>query len=166
MALRAVEIPDITTTDHIGLDALESAPLRLGYAYWRSLRGDRPYPSRSDIRPRDIAGILRHVSLLKFENGDFVHRIVGDAIVRAFDIPLQNRTVSELAAEEPGFVALLRPLLEQCRVTGEPFAIRGQTGRDIFRITFSHHEAVFLPLGPDAATVDHVLVVSSLFSRS
>lgn len=166
MPLRAAEIPDVSTSDFIALAALEAAPLRLGYAYWRSLRGDRRYPSRADIRPRDIAGILRHVCLLKFENGDFVHRIVGDAIVRAFDIPLQNRTLADLAEEEPGLVAMLRPLLEQCRSSGEPLAVRGRSGRDIFRITFTHHEAVFLPLGPDDATVDHVLVVSSYFSRS
>lgn len=165
MPLRAVEIPPITASRIIPPEALETEALRCGYAYWCAQRGTRRFPARSDIKPRDIAGILRHISLLKFEHGDFIYRIVGDVVVRAFDIPMQNRSVSELSKAEPGFGTIIRPMLEKCRTSGEPIAVQGQTGRDVFRVTFTDYENVLLPLGTDDTHVDHILVVSQYLAQ-
>lgn len=165
MPYRAFEIPDTTATIRIPPSALQSEPLRLGYAYWCGLRGPRRYPSRADIQLRDIAGLLRHVSLLKVERGDYIYRVVGDVIVRAYDIPLQNRRLSDLAKEEPAFGTIIKPLLQQCQLSGEPIAVRGRIGRDIFHVTFTEYENVLLPLGPAEDAVDHIMVVSQYLSR-
>ena len=165
MPLRAAQIPDYTDFHTISAGELDAEPLRVAYAYWRSIRGPRRFPARSDIRPRDIAGILRHVSLIKYEDGDFIYRIVGDSIVRAYDMAIHNRKLSELVYDEPGFGSIVRPLLERCVEMGDVVAIRGQTGRDLLRVNFTDYENVLMPLGPDDATVDHVMVVSHYVSR-
>ncbi len=166
MSLHVAKIPDYTLLTEITPDEVEAQPLRIALAYWRSIRGERRFPNRADIHPRDIAGILRHVSLIKYEEGDFVYRIVGDVIVRAYDLPMQNRKVSELSYEEPGFGAIVRPLLQRCVETGEVIAVRGRTGRDLLKVNFTHYENVLLPLGPDDGTVDHIITASSYRSRS
>jgi hypothetical protein len=165
MPLSAAKIPDYTTPIEIALDEIEDAALRCALAYWRSIRGERRFPTRADIKPRDIASILRHISLLKCEKDDFRYRIVGDVIVRAFDLPLQNRCLSELSYEEPGFGAIARPLLQRCADSGEVIAVRGRTGRDLIKVTFTHYENVLLPLGPDDGAVDHIMVVSAYHAR-
>ena len=47
------------------------------------------------------------------------------------------------------------------RTTAELFAVRGWVGRDLPQSRFSFHESALLPLGPDAVTVDHIVVVTS-----
>jgi hypothetical protein len=166
MSIHVAKIPDYTQHSEIAPDELEAQPLRCALAYWRSIRGDRRFPARADVHPRDIAGILRHVSLIKCEGDDFVYRIVGDVIVRSFDLPMQNRKVSELSFEEPGFGAIVRPLLQRCVNNGEVIAVRGRTGRDLIKVNFTHYENVLLPLGPDDGTVDHIMTASFYRSRS
>jgi len=166
MPLPIAKIPDFTQPIEFGPETLEAAPLRCAYAYWRSIRGERPYPARADIRPRDIAGILRNVSLVKYENGDFVYRIVGDIVVRAYDLTLQNRTLSELSYEEPGFGAIVRPLFQRCVDSGAIIAVRGRSGRDVVKVNFTDCEILLLPLGPTDGAVDHIMSVSAYRSRS
>jgi len=166
MSLAAAKIPDQTQTSIISPLELEATPLRCAYAYWRSIRGDHPYPARADIKPRDIAGILRHVSLVKYENGDFVYRIVGDIVVRAYDVTMQNRTFTELAAEEPQFNSIVRPVFQRCLDSGAPLAVRGQTGRDVVKVKFTDYEILLLPLGPQGGAVDHIMTVSTYRARS
>jgi len=165
MPLHAAHIPDYTGFDIIAPDRIEADPLRCAYAYWRSIRGDRRFPARSDIRPRDIAGLLRYVSLIKVENDEFVYRIVGDATMRAYDVAMHNRKISEMAYEEPGFTSIVRPLLLRCVESGDVVAVRGHTGRDLLRVNFTDYENLLLPLGPDNATVDHVMTVSHYASQ-
>jgi hypothetical protein len=165
MSLRAAHIPDVTDFRPVSPDEFEAEPLRVAYAYWRSIRGNRRFPSRADIHPRDIAGLLRHVSLIKYEDGDFIYRIVGDAIVRAYDLSLHNRKLSELVYDEPGFGCIIRPLLERCVETGDIVAVKGHTGRDLVRVNFTDYENILLPLGPNDSTVDHIMAVSNYVSR-
>jgi len=166
MSLHVGKIPDFTQHTEIAPDDVLAQPLRCAVAYWRSIRGSRRFPARADIHPRDIAAILRHIALVKYADGDFLYRIVGDVIVRAFDVPMQNRKITDLAYEEPGFGAIVRPLLQRCVDTGEMIAVRGRTGRDLLKVNFTDYENVLLPLGPDDSKVDHVMTASSYRSRS
>ncbi len=111
-------IPDCTSFEFVALDAIKATQLRLGLEYWQTVRGFRRFPSRDDIKPRDISGVLQHMSLLKVKGDDFIYRIVGDAIVRAFDLPIQNRRVSDVAFDEPGFDVIVLPLLRKVVETG------------------------------------------------
>jgi hypothetical protein len=158
-------IPDFTAFSLVALDDIESAPLRVGLTYWEGVRGFRRFPARADVKPRDIATALQYMSLLKVEGDDFIYRIVGDAIVRAYDIPLQNRRVSDIAFDEPGFDVIVLPLFRKIVETGKPIAVRGTTGHDVTRANFTDYENVLLPLGPDDQTVDHVITFSYYTSR-
>lgn len=158
-------IPESSVFHDISFDGLESPVLRSGYEYWLSKCNGRRYPARDDIRPREIAPLLRYVSLIKVEGDDFVYRIVGDTIVMSFGVPLQNRRLSDLVFDEPGFGAFVIPLLEKVATTGEPLAVRGKVGRDVTRVNFTHSENLLLPLGVDDDAVDHVLTFSFYVSQ-
>lgn len=158
-------IPESSIFYDISFDGLESPVLRSGLEYWQSKRNGRRYPTREDIRPREIAPLLRYVSLIKVEGDDFVYRIVGDTIVMSYGVPLQNRRLSDLVFDEPGFGAFVVPMLEKVVATGEPIALRGKVGRDVIRVNFTHSENLLLPLGPDDDTVDHVLTFSYYVSQ-
>ncbi len=168
MSLMAAQkfIPDCTAFQFVAPETLESAPIRIGFEYWRYRRGSRRYPSRNDIHPRDITAALQNMSLLKVEGDDFIYRIVGDGVVRAYDIPIQNRRISDIVYDEPGFGTIVIPLLRKVVETGEPVAIRGTTGHDVTRANFTDYANVLLPLGPDNRTVDHLITFSSYTSRA
>jgi hypothetical protein len=162
------EIPAKTFVETITLDQLDSSVVRLGANYWRSLRNGRKFPARENLSPRDLAGVLRNMVLVKVLDGgaDFEYRIVGDAQVCAYSIPLQGRRFSEVAADAPRFGRVLRGLHTQICQTGEPFAIRGRVGRDVPQANFIYCESAFLPLGASDAAVDHVLVFSTYIVRN
>ena len=163
MSLHAITnfIPESTVFRRIPFDTIENPALRTGYEYWRAKCNGRRFPARDDIKPRDIAGLLRYIALIKVEPGDFVYRIVGDVIVMAFGVPLQNRHLSDLVYDEPGFGTFVIPTLRQVAETGEPLALRGRIGRDVTRVNFTDSENLLLPLGPDEQVVDHILSVSA-----
>ncbi len=50
---------------------------------WREKAGDRPMPTRSQITPRDLKDILRHVVLIQREQGDpsrYSWRLIGTSV--------------------------------------------------------------------------------------
>ncbi|HUO97863.1 MAG TPA: PAS domain-containing protein [Rhizomicrobium sp.] len=141
----------------LALDELTCQPLRAGVAYWDSIRRDRPFPERRDLKPRDLAGIVSHMSLLKVIDGgrDFEHRIIGDAMVRSFFVPVQSRRFSDIARDAPELIAFCLPLFRQAVTTGAPVAWRHRVGRDVAKYASIVAEVVVLPLGTDK--VDHLL---------
>src|SRR5512139_2825462 len=74
MSLQSAEklIPDSTSFEFVALDTIKATPLRLGLEYWRAVRGARRFPTRDDIKARDICGALQQMSLIKVEGGDFI----------------------------------------------------------------------------------------------
>jgi hypothetical protein len=67
-----------------GLPPMRSARCATLVKYWNALRGDRPFPSRTDIEPGAIKGILPHIMLTGIEYNPFrvFYRLVGTEIVR------------------------------------------------------------------------------------
>src|SRR5580692_3405383 len=82
----------------IDLDQIENAAVRAGVDYWRKIGGARKFPSRNDLSPRDIAGLLRNTVLLRvIDDGvDYDYRIVGDAHVIAHGYSMQGRRLSRI----------------------------------------------------------------------
>jgi len=158
-------LPSVTTYRRIDPEDVEHPSARLGLEVWRLRRGERRFPAREDIKPRDVAQAMQHLSLLKVVDGDFLYRIVGDAVVRAYDTPLQNRKVGEISEDSPSFGAIVMPLFKSVVEDKTPIAIRGTTGHDALMANFTDYEALFLPLGPDDETVGHILVFSEHISR-
>ena len=151
----------------IALDDIESPIIRQGVAYWLALKGTRSYPARTDIKPRDLAPLLRNVTLIKVIDGgqDYEYRIVGDAHVSSHGFSMQGRRVSEVDEFSPGYGAVLKELYGRAVQARDVYAYRGWTERGGKDKPLVYGEGVFMPMGPDEATVDHVLNFSVYTSR-
>jgi hypothetical protein len=158
-------VPDTTHIEWVVLDDLECPAIRAGVDYWRLLRGRRLFPAREDLKPREIAGLLRSMSLIKVADGDFQYRVVGDSIVQAYDVSLQSRWFRDIDADLPTFGLFIRPILTHVVESKAPIAVRGRIGHDAPHVNFTHHENALLPLGPDDDAVDHILVFSNYVLR-
>ena len=152
-------LPPNTIIDWIALDEVESEFLRSGAAYWNRLRGERPWPSRDELNIRKMTHFASYMSLVQvIENGaDFRHRIVGDAMVCAFSVPIQNRRFSEIAVDAPKLIRnsflIFRKVLEM----RAPVAVRQNIGHDVQEAVYMRGERVLLPLGRTNDLIDHIL---------
>lgn len=156
-------MPEKTDFECLSLDAVESTHARRGIAIWQSLRGPRRYPARSELQPRVIAPIMQHMSLVRVIDGgkDFENRFVGDAVVRAHEVPIEHRCFSDIARETPVLINRLLPLFRKVVESAEPLAYRGRTGHDLVRVVYTGFEGVLLPLGENPDAVDHVMYVGT-----
>ena len=154
-------VPERTDFERLSLDAVKSVPTRRGIAIWRLLRASRRFPAHDDLKMRDIVDIMPYMSLVAVIDGgkDFENRFVGDAVVRAHDVPIRHRRFSDVAKDMPTLIEGLLPLFRKVVETGEPLAYRGQTGHDMSQVVYTDFEGVLLPLGPSDETIDHVLYV-------
>ena len=142
----------------IELDAVENPAVRAGIAYWRQIRGKRRFPSRADLKPRDIPHILRNISLLRaVGGGDYEYRIVGDAHVVAHGFSMQGMRLSAIGKYAPGYDLLLKQIYDPVIKQRAAFAIKGWLLKGEKHQQYLHTESAFLPLGPDDEHVDHVL---------
>jgi hypothetical protein len=157
----------LSAVERISFDEIEHPLVRYGVDYWRRLRGERSFPSRDQIKPRDLAPVLSMTSLFKvLDDGDFEYRIVGDAIVRAYEINLQNRRLSDVETELPSFREFVRPVLVHVAKRRIPIALRGKIGHDAPGTNFTHHENAILPLGAGDDVVDHIITFSNYERRA
>jgi hypothetical protein len=149
------------------LDKLESPIVRQGLDYWRRLRGSRPYPTRAELAPRDLTALLRHVVLLRLVDGgaDYEYRIVGDAHVISHGFTLQGLRVSDVDGYSPGYGPVLKSLYDRAVRRRDAYAFRGWLERGESQKQYIYSESVFMPLGPDAGTIDHVLNFSAYDHR-
>jgi len=141
------------------LDKIESPIVRQGLDYWHSLRGGRPYPARTELAPRDLTTLLRHVVLLRLVDGgaDYEYRIVGDAHVVSHGFTMQGLRVSDVDSYSPGYGPVLKSLYDRAVRRRDAYAFRGWLERGRENMKYIYSESVFMPLGPDAQTIDHVL---------
>jgi hypothetical protein len=161
----AVHIPQETSYAFIGLDELRKPALRLAAEYWSSQCTEEGFPSRDDIKPQAIASVLRHMSLVKVLDGDYAFRVVGDGIVRAFAVPIQNRKLSEIALDAPIYGTIARKCFTHVVEGATPLAMRGTIGRDSREANFTDFENALFPLGSDHRTVQYILTVSAYTMR-
>jgi len=167
-SLQPQPAPETSSSQVLDLDEVENPLVRTGVNYWRSLRNGRRFPARAQLQPRDISGILRNIVILRVVDGgkDFEYRLVGDVQVQAYGFNFQNLRISQIIAVAPEFGNLMYGLYEHVRNTRDPFAVRGWIGKEVPDSKFVYHESVFLPLGEDDETVDHLVIVSVYVPRS
>lgn len=149
------------------LDELQSPIVRQGLDYWRRLRGGRPYPAREELAPRDLTALLRHIVLLRLVDGgvDYEYRIVGDAHVISHGFSMQGMRVSDVDSYSPGYGPVLKSLYDHAVRRRDAYAFRGWMERGEGHKQYIYSESVFMPLGPDASTIDHVLNFSVYVPR-
>ena len=151
----------------VPLDQLDSPVVRRGLHYWSKGRGTKPYPTREEIVPRELAGLLRHVVLLRLidDGADYEFRIVGDAHVISHGFNMQGLKVSDVDAHSPGYGPVLKSLYDRVVRRRSAYAFRGWLERGDQKQKYIYSESVFMPLGPDSATIDHVLNFSVYVPR-
>ncbi len=145
--------------DVISIEEVTFPLVRQGYDYWHSLRGERRFPAREDLRPRDIAALLPNMVLADILDGgrDFHLKIVGDEVSRAYRAPLNNRRMSEIAVDLPNSATRWLAIYRQVAQTGLPVIVRANVGLEAPEINFAQAETVCLPLGPSNDLVDHIM---------
>ena len=144
----------------ITLAEIENSTVRKGVDLWQELRGARPMPSRAQMSPRLLSGILKNSVLVRaLANGtEFEMRIVGDAVVQAQGASLQGMTMAEIDLVLPGYGSLLRKVYAWTCRNVAPGTYRGWYIREADGHSM-YHESAVLPLSDDGRTVDHLLVV-------
>ncbi len=143
----------------ISLTRISSALLRTAIDTWQTQAKDRAYPARSDVSPRLLAPFLRNVCLLRIfgEEGEFKYRVAGDATVEAWGQSFIGLDTAALNAIEEGIGDHVRGICQLVVKRRAPVAVRGLLSR---RRSYIAEESVYLPLGPDEATIDSILTVS------
>jgi hypothetical protein len=155
------------TGGRIPFDEVESVAVRDAIAYWQSLRRGRRFPSRADIFPKEIRGLLRHICLIRVLDGggDYEYRVIGDAHVIAYGFSMQSRRLSEIDSHAPGHGPVLKRLYDRVVRKGEPYALRGWIERAGVQKKYIYSESLFAPLG-DGDPVDHIFNVSVYVPRN
>ena len=142
------------------LDDIESGRLRDGLEHWNGLRGERRWPTRADLKLRNIKTLLPYIALVQVidDGADFEHRIVGDALVQAFAVPVQNRRFSDIAWDAPEFMAAAFDIFRHTLVAGEPLTWLVETRAGATNPAFFRVEFLLMPLGDTEDRIDHLLV--------
>lgn len=154
--------PEHTLTVEVPFDAIEAPAVHLGIRHWVQLRRGRPYPSREDLDVRQIGHALANMCLIQVigSGADFLLRVVGDEVRRAYPAPLQGHLVSELAHDLPHTAKRWRDLFGAVVATGLPVAMKIRVGMDNPEVDFSVAEGVCLPLGT-CDGVDYLITFAS-----
>jgi len=132
--------------------------VRRGIEYWDCLRGARPMPAREEITLRGMVRFVSDCLIVQVINGgaDYTFGFMGDGMVRAFNVSLTGKRLSDIDAVLPVFGGQLRALYERA-LGGEAFLTRGHFQSQQRSLSHSHETAI-LPLGR-GGVVEHFLIV-------
>ncbi|MDE2350603.1 MAG: PAS domain-containing protein, partial [Alphaproteobacteria bacterium] len=127
---------------------------------WTAKKGTRRFPAREDITPRDVKSFLRNVTLFRVKDDglDFEYRVMGDAVVQAWGQSFVGMDAAKMNAIRKGMGEVIRRICASVAARGEPLVVRGELSRS--ELEHVGQESLFLPLGPDDATVDYILGAS------
>jgi hypothetical protein len=145
----------------IPLCDLHNPTVLKGLSIWQRQCGTKSMPSRSDLSPRILSGLLRNIALARIiASGAYELRIIGDALVQAQGHSYQGMNTEEIDLIMPGHGTVLAYIYDEVVWRRAPVALRGwyhrkADGRSLF------HETVILPLSHDEKTIDHILVFSA-----
>lgn len=131
------------------------------YSYWSDKRGDRSMPSRADVDPAELRGLLPHLLLLDVVDGgqDFRYRLVGTEIERHIGRQVTGRLIGEaLSGDYLAYILSLhqRVLTEKAPVYSENSFGEGQPGYGLVA-AYKRAYRLMLPLAKDGRTVDMLL---------
>lgn len=162
----SADYSDVTSFEPVPLEDLKNPLVRRAVAYWRLRCGERRFPARDDLDPRDLAKFQRHMILIKVIDGgaDFEYRYVGDVQRQAYAKPVAGKRMSETMVGSSYGPSIFAGY-QYIQKAGIAFALRGWAGKDYTSANFAYFESVALPLGPDDTTVDHMLVFSAYAPR-
>jgi hypothetical protein len=135
--------------------AIESDQLRAVVTHWQEARGAKQAPSFSDLRPSVIAKQLPIIWCYRYDaaQSEFIGRLAGEAIARAFDRPFKDTPMSQLQRNHghDRFADRAR------RVVSEGLAFRGTGLMFKQQDRYAVGERIILPISNDAGEADSIL---------
>ena len=143
-------------------DQLRHPTNRTAFAYWERIRGARAMPSRADIDPSQIVGILPCIFLLDvgLEPLDFRYRLIGTKMANHMN---QNHTgswMSEIEHQRPPsriWAACERVVIRQVPLSSDtPYV--GKLHE------FKTAEDLIMPLSEDGETVNMLFVTADFLT--
>lgn len=146
-------------TGDFDIDTVEDEVVRAGITYWRRLKGSRTFPSRRQIVPRELAGLLRNTVLVEVLNDgeDYEFSIVGEVHSKVIGLNLQGGQMRDVARVWPDYGESLRKVYDRLLKTRRPFVLRAVKDRPGHGMIAS--ESAILPVGKNDR-VDHILIFS------
>jgi hypothetical protein len=135
------------------LDAPENPELASLYHLWRSKRGLRLMPSKSDFDPAEFTSLLPDIFVLQVE-GPYSVRLVGERVVEFFGRSTKGHPAGTLMSSD-GRDAMKR-LMDLVVERRTPIF---RAGAAYWSMSKPHRrfEACFLPLSADDRSVDAIL---------
>ncbi len=83
------------------IDDMPNDVMRDIYQYWLDMRGDRLMPSRSDLKPEQIARLLPYIVLVDVEAGSrYKFRLVGTETVKAMGFDATGKHLEDFPRVE------------------------------------------------------------------
>jgi hypothetical protein len=137
---------------------LEQPVLRFLKDYWERKRGDRPMPSRADIRPSEMKEHLGWVILVDVfpDFSNFRYRMIGSRVTQYFLGDSTGKTVSEAFADAPeGAVGGALAVHRKC--ARDAVVLRSHGGAGWLGRSFLDFDAIYLPLSDDGTNVNMIL---------
>jgi hypothetical protein len=129
--------------------------------YWRGKCQGQLMPSRRDINPADLRGVLSRVQLYDLIDGGkaFRVRLLGTGIVEALGDDPTGKTITRAASDR-----LTRRMFAVIdRVTKRKRALIVRAERTaVERVNFMKVESIYLPLADDGMTPDTLLAATVL----
>lgn len=145
----------------IALPEIENPLVQKALDLWESARGEKAMPSRADMSPRAMSGLLRNTVLVRVigDGAEFEFRIVGDAVVLAQGgASLQGMTMAQIDLVLPGYGSALHSAFLAAYHSRSPVAYRGWYVRDADGHAM-FHETLITPVGDSDEAVDHIIAV-------
>jgi hypothetical protein len=143
--VRAVEL-DIDCKRYPEIDRLLS--------YWRARKGDRPFPSRSDIDPMDFARELPRVMMVEvsYDPLEFRYRVAGTGLFAMHGQELTGKLAREL--QPPEFGALIHRHYAEAVARRAPILHLIELTVDYLATSYAR---IILPLSSDGAMIDRLI---------
>lgn len=121
--------------------------------YWRSRRGDRAAPRRSDIDPLDFVRLLPRVFIAEARtSGDVVFRLAGEAVIELHGRPLSGKSLPALWRHDHR--RHLSTVLEAALRNGRPLVVGAEPSG---QSQGARLEVLFAPLAGPNGDVDRFL---------
>lgn len=126
--------------------------------HWKTLRGDRLMPGRSDFDPTQVPRLLSAICLVEVIDGgsDYYYRVAGSRLEEMCGQKLQSRRFSEITDADAR--ESMTATCKACVQSAGPVVIKNQLrepGRDHMSIT-----AIILPLSDDGEAVNMILTLT------
>lgn len=125
------------------------------FAYWNAKRGDRAYPTRSEVDPVDFPYILGYVTLVdvEFDPRRYFFRLDGSILVELSGMNYTGKYLDELPMEE--YSEFIKQTYDAAVDSRAPYHYlkEGLFDRQMFS-----EETLILPLGDHQKPVDMLLV--------